>query len=449
MSPGRDLVAVYLRWIFARAVLHRGWWLVTSVYLVVESGLSPAELVFIGVAQGVISLLFEVPAGVIADTVSRRTSLIVSHVLMGTAMLATGLVTDFWLIVATQMLWGLSWTFASGADVAWLTDELDGAYGDHSHRSAAGGLTGIGSRCSDVAGGPAATDGPSAGGGRPRPPEAATPERGGWPSVSTVLVRAGRAELIGSAVGLVVIGGLGSLLPRGIAMVIAGGAMLALGLYVVLRFGERNFTPATERRWAASWQILRDGIKLVRASRAILVMFAATFLVNGADNTARLFQKRLVDLGFPSSPVLWFTLLGVLTLLVGSLVLRLVEGRVDTAGGAVRCYALACAAGVVGFAAFAFVPEELSGSAAFILVAGIAMPMTRVIGVIWVNRETTGNVRATVHSFLAQAEYLGEIVVGFGIAAVARFAGLPAALVVSAAVIVVTIGVISRARTQP
>lgn len=381
---------------FARAVLHRGWWLVTSVYLVVESGLSPAQLVFIGVAQGVISLLFEVPAGVIADTVSRRTSLIVSHVLMGTAMLATGLVTDFWLIVATQMLWGLSWTFASGADVAWLTDELN------------------------------------------------DPAR-----ISSVLVRAGRAELIGSAVGLVVVGGLGSLLPRGTAMVIAGGAMLALGLYVVLRFGERHFKPATERRWAASWQILRDGIKLVRASRAILVMFAATFLVNGADNTARLFQKRLVELGFPSSPVLWFTLLGVLTLLVGAVVLRLVEGRIDTAGGAARWYALACAAGVVGFAALAFVPEELGGSAAFILVSGIAMPMTRVIGMIWVNRETTGNVRATVHSLLAQAEYLGEIVVGFGIAAVARFAGLPAALVVSAAVIVLTIGVVARAKTQP
>jgi hypothetical protein len=37
---------------------------------------------------------------------------------MGTAMIATGLVTDFGPLVATQMLWGLWWTFASGADVA-------------------------------------------------------------------------------------------------------------------------------------------------------------------------------------------------------------------------------------------------------------------------------------------------------------------------------------------
>lgn len=68
---------------------------------------------------------FEVPAGVFADTVSRKWSLVISHLLMGAAMLATGLVTDFELLVITQMLWGLSWTFASGAEVARITDELD------------------------------------------------------------------------------------------------------------------------------------------------------------------------------------------------------------------------------------------------------------------------------------------------------------------------------------
>jgi hypothetical protein len=44
---------------------------------------------------------------------------------MGAAMLCTGLVSGFVPLVATQMLWGLSWTFASGADVARISDELD------------------------------------------------------------------------------------------------------------------------------------------------------------------------------------------------------------------------------------------------------------------------------------------------------------------------------------
>jgi hypothetical protein len=95
VSGGPDVVAVFLRWIWWRAALHNGWWLVTSVYLVVDAGLSPSQLVLIGVAQGVIALVLEIPAGVVADTISRKWSLVVSHVLMGIAMTATGIVTDF------------------------------------------------------------------------------------------------------------------------------------------------------------------------------------------------------------------------------------------------------------------------------------------------------------------------------------------------------------------
>jgi hypothetical protein len=72
VSGGPDLVAVFSRWIWWRTVLHNGWWLVTSVYLVVDAGLTPSQLVLIGVAQGVIALAFEIPAGVVADTISRR-----------------------------------------------------------------------------------------------------------------------------------------------------------------------------------------------------------------------------------------------------------------------------------------------------------------------------------------------------------------------------------------
>jgi MFS-type transporter involved in bile tolerance (Atg22 family) len=101
VGSGLDLVAVFSRWMWWRAVLHNGWWLVTSVYLVVDAGLSPSQLVLIGVAQGVVALVFEIPAGVVADTISRKWSLVLSHALMGTAMISTGVVTDFGPLVAT------------------------------------------------------------------------------------------------------------------------------------------------------------------------------------------------------------------------------------------------------------------------------------------------------------------------------------------------------------
>jgi MFS family permease len=395
MSGGPDLVAVFLRWTWWRAVLHRGWWLVTAVYLVVDADLSPAQLVLIGAAQGAIALVFEVPAGVVADTISRKWALVVSHVLMGTAMIATGLVTDFGPLVATQMLWGLSWTFSSGADVAWITDELD------------------------------------------------DPAR-----ISVVLMRWGRAQLTGAAAGLVGVGALGSLMQRSTAMVLAGAAMLLLGLYVVFRFREERFVRTATRRWSASWSILTRGSALVRRSRTILLIFAATFLVNGAAMSGRLHERRLVDIGLPSDPVAWFTVLGVLTLLVGAAALRVVEPHVDGARAAQRGYVVGCAAGAVGLIALAGAPEEVSGSAALLLVTGIAMPLTRTLGTIWVNRQTSADVRATVHSFLAQAEYVGEIACGLAIAVLARFAGLSPALVACGALFAITIVLIQSLGTS-
>ncbi|MFE2636277.1 MFS transporter [Streptomyces scopuliridis] len=403
MSSGRngvtrapDLVVVFLRWTWARAVLHNGWWLVTSVYLVVDAQLTTAQLVFVGTAQGITALVCEIPAGVLADTVSRKWSLVVSHVLMGTAMMATGLVTEFWAVVGTQMLWGLSWTFASGADVAWVTDEL------------------------------------------------ARPEK-----ISAVLVRSGRAQLTGAAAGLIGFGVLASFLDRGTAMVLAGAAMLLLGLYVVSRFREERFVPAPAKRWSASWSILKRGSALVRHNRAILLVFAATFLVNGAsDAFARLHPQRLFGIGFPPEPLILFTALGIVALLVGALALRMVEARMNDARAAQRGYAVACVAGAVGLLALAVAPEEVSGSAAVLLVAGIALPLTRTIGTIWVNQQSTDDVRATVHSFLAQAEYAGEIVCGAAVALLAGAAGLPYALVGCGVLFGVTTWLIRRLGTS-
>ncbi|MGH7339742.1 MAG: MFS transporter, partial [Candidatus Rokuibacteriota bacterium] len=271
---------------------------------------------------------------------------------MGTAMLVTGLVTAFPALLATQMLWGLSWTFSTGADVAWLTDELD------------------------------------------------RPER-----VAGVLTRAARYEQVGAAAGLVGLGGLASVTNLSTAMVAAGLAMWALGLYVATRFPERNFTPTPRQRWRESVSIFRRGIDLARRDRDILLVFAATVLVNGAaEGFGRLHDKWLVELGFPETlePIAWLTALGVLTLGVGALVLRLVEMRIDREAVAPRIYSAACLVGALGMAVLALAPDAVTGMAGVLLVRGIAWTVTRTVAVIWVNRRTASDVRATVQSFLAR-----------------------------------------------
>jgi hypothetical protein len=168
-------------------------------------------------------------------------------------------------------------------------------------------------------------------------------------------------------------------------------------------------------------------------------MFAATFLVAGVAGTfGRLYPLRLVDLGLPTDPVAWLTVLGVLTFLAGAGALRVVQPHIEGVHTARRSYVIACVVGAVGAAGLVAAPEESLGSAAVLLAAG-SLPLTRTFGTIWVNRQTSSDVRATVHSLLAQAEYLGAIVCGVAAAVVARFAGLPAALVMCGALLMVAV----------
>jgi MFS family permease len=378
----REITVHFLRWTGMRAVVHRGYWLVTSLYLVLDANLSPFQLVFLGTAQGIIALVVEVPAGVVADTISRKWALVIAHALIGASMVITGLVTAFPALVATQMLWGVGWTFASGADVAWVTDELG-----HPGR------------------------------------------------VARVLAAYARWQQVGAAGGMLGFGLLALAVGRAPTMMTAGVAMILLGLYVVARFTEHGFTPTRERRWQRSAAIFRAGIALARRDREILMVLAATVLINGAAEAfGRLYPRRLVELGLTQrvDPIVWFTGLGIGAFAVGALALGLVEARIDGAGVARRVYAGACFVGVLGLLVLAGASDSVLGSAGVLLVEGIALTVTRALGVIWVNRRTTSDVRATVQSMLAQSEYLGEIVCGVALGAVAQLSAIPVALTGSA-----------------
>ena len=62
--------------------------------------------------------------------------------------------------------------------------------------------------------------------------------------------------------------------------------------------------------------------------------------------------------------------------------------------------------------------------------------MTRTVSVIWVNRRATSDVRATVQSFLAQAEYFGEISLGFGLGVLAQATSIGLAMLGSCALVI-------------
>jgi hypothetical protein len=84
--------------------------------------------------------------------------------------------------------------------------------------------------------------------------------------------------------------------------------------------------------------------------------------------------------------------------------------------------------GMLGRVVLSVAPGALIGGAGVLLVSGIAFSVTRTVSVIWVNRRTSSDVRTTVHSFLDQAECIGEIIPGFALTLLAQVAGISIAL---------------------
>ena len=78
----------------------------------------------VGTALELAILIFEVPTGAFADTYGRRRSVIVGFLLIGAGFSFEGAVPVFAAVLTAQLVWGVGYTFISGALQAWIADEL-------------------------------------------------------------------------------------------------------------------------------------------------------------------------------------------------------------------------------------------------------------------------------------------------------------------------------------
>jgi hypothetical protein len=263
-----------------------------------------------------------------------------------------------------------------------------------------------------------------------------------------VLTASARRDLGGGATGMIAFGLLAWATSLATAIIVSGLAMALLALVVAVTFMERNFHGTDEKRWSAAYSVFLRGASLSRRDHEILLMFAATLVINAAFMVGWLYPKQLVHLGFPNNSVLWYTALFALSSAIGVLALHVVEAHIDREGGARRFYALACLIGGLGLVVVAVAPIALIGSLGVLLAKGIAESVTRPISIIWVNRCTVSEVRTTVHSFLSQAESVGEVSGGFVLAAVAQARGVPITLTAAAAVITGLGVIVMRSRAD-
>ncbi|MNC26870.1 hypothetical protein D3C75_750170 [compost metagenome] len=123
---------VYLLLVFMMAFANSTMFTTYSIYYVTVLGLRPFELVLTGTVLEITVLVFEGITGAVADLYSRRLSVIIGVTVMGCGFLLEGSIVWFagpeayipaviW-VLAAQLVFGLGWTFVSGADTAWIME---------------------------------------------------------------------------------------------------------------------------------------------------------------------------------------------------------------------------------------------------------------------------------------------------------------------------------------
>jgi MFS family permease len=126
-SAARKLVRRYYTYAGIYTLAASIIWGINTLFLL-DAGLSVAEVFIANAAFSVGTVLFEIPTGVVADTIGRRVSFLLSLVVLATSTLGYvwlaqvgGGVVAF---SAVSVFMGLGFTFYSGAMEAWLVDGI-------------------------------------------------------------------------------------------------------------------------------------------------------------------------------------------------------------------------------------------------------------------------------------------------------------------------------------
>jgi DHA3 family tetracycline resistance protein-like MFS transporter len=374
---------------------------VTAYYFVTEVGMSPLELVLVGTVMELSVFLFEVPTGVVADTVSRRLSIVVGNVVMGLAFVLVGAFADVWPILLGYAIWGLGWTFTSGAMDAWLADEV------------------------------------------------------GEQRLTGIYLRGAQVSRGFSILGMLTSVGL-ALVDLRLPILLGGIGTICLAAFYAGWMPETGFQPAArEDRGTVGHMVgtARTGARLVRSRPALLaILGVAAFVGMWSESYDRLWQAHLIDdVGLPSigglDPVVWFGILGVVGTLVSMVVAAPLGRRLQHASTTRVARTLTWLYGSLAASSFVF---ALAGSLWLAVVGSYGIYVAREVSgplfTAWLNRSVDDStVRATTLSIVNQADAVGQWTGGPAIGALGTVTSIRVALVAATACLLPAVGFLRAA----
>ena len=125
----RRIIAAYVSMTAVFTLAASLIWAINTIFLIRLGGLSLFQVMLVNAIYTVGQMVFEVPTGVIADTIGRKASILLSLVTLIASTLLYVVTPQFgWgfagFAVASVII-GLGYTFQTGAVDAWLVDALD------------------------------------------------------------------------------------------------------------------------------------------------------------------------------------------------------------------------------------------------------------------------------------------------------------------------------------
>ncbi len=368
----------------------------SAIYRVDVVGLDVLELVLLGTVLETAVFLFEIPTGVIADVYSRRLSVIIGIGVMGFGFMLEGVFPVFISVLLAQVVWGIGWTFVSGALSAWITDEV-----------------GV--------------------------------ERAG-----KLFLQYGQVLQVGSLVGI------GAAVPLArfslrLPYFAGGGLYLLLALILILFMPETGFTPTPKEEretWADLFKTMRSGYRTIRSRTALLwYSLIALFVGLYSEGWDRLKEPQLLTnhtfpnpFGLEMGAVEWFAIINMAGILLVIASNQVARNRVDTGSTHILARILQALYAVMVISLLGFALSNsfwlaISFMLLFDMLRGVTFPLSQT----FINHFVDSKVRATVLSMTGQIDALGQLSGGPVIGFVGRMTSIPVAIITSAVILFPTV----------
>jgi DHA3 family tetracycline resistance protein-like MFS transporter len=340
---------------------------VSMIYQIDKVHLNPLQLILVGTALEASCFIFEIPTGIVADIYSRKLSIIIGTVLIGMGFILEGSIPVFAVLLASQVLWGMGYTFISGAVDAWIAEE------DKSRK------------------------------------------------LDEIYMRGAQAEQIGSAAGIILSTILGNF-SISVPIILSGALFIVLGLFLTFRMPEYNFkssAPEDMNTFGKMGHTLRASLGFIKGSRIIMLLLSVTLFYGlsseGYDrlSTAHFLKDTVLPKLGNLQPVTWFGIFGIAGMILSAAAMQLIIKRLKKSN---RLQSVGVLLNVNIFYILSMLVFALTKNFGVMLAAYLSTNMFRIINApvfgAWLNSHINDNARATVLSTNGQIDALGQIIGG-------------------------------------